>query len=112
MTDSERKQEDNERKAQEDGLNELMLCAGNGDLERIRELVAYGEDVNSQSLVGTTALMYATRNNQLDIVKFLISKGADQNLKSNKGLTAMDIANEFGYTEIIASLKSRHGRRG
>lgn len=105
LTPAQREREDNEKKAEEEGLTEIMVCAANGNLDRIRELVEYGGDVNTRSLSGTTALMYAARNNHLAIVDFLISAGADPKLKSDKKSTAMDIAKKFGHLEIAARLE-------
>jgi hypothetical protein len=97
-------------RAIQDGLGEIMVCAADGNLERLRELVEFGGDVNARSISGTTALMYAARNNHLAIVEFLLAAGADPELKSDKGSTAADIARKFGYLEIAARLK-QHGTR-
>lgn len=105
LTPAQREREDNEKKVEEEGLTEIMVCAANGNLDRIRELVEYGGDVNTRSLSGTTALMYAARNNQLAIVDFLITAGADTKLKSDKKSTAMDVAKKFGHLEIAARLE-------
>lgn len=110
LTPDQKEREDNEKKIGEDGLTEIMVCAANGDLERIRELVEYGGDVNARSASGTTALMYAARNNRLAIVEFLLDAGADPRLKSEKGSTSTDIARKFGHLEIAARLE-QHGTR-
>lgn len=105
LTPNEKEREDIERKAQDEGLTELMVCAANGNLARIRELVEFGGNVNSKSIAGTTALMYAARNNHLAIVEFLLEAGADPTLKSEKQSTAIDIARKFGHSEIAACLE-------
>ena len=110
LSSAQREREDNEKKAREDGLTEIMVCAANGDLERIREVVEYGGDVNARSISGTTALMYAAKNNHLAIVEFLLAAGADPKLKSNKGSSATDIARKCENLEIVARLE-QYGTR-
>lgn len=110
LTPAQREREDNEKKAQKDGLTEIMACAANGDLKRIRELVEYGVDVNARSNSGTTALMYAARNNHLAVVEFLLTAGAIAKLESDKRSTAADIARKSGHHEIAARLE-QHGTR-
>ena len=107
LSSAEKEREDSEKEAREEGLSEIMVCAVSGNLERIRELIEYGGDVNSKSFSGATALMYAARNNHLSIVKFLLIAGADLNLKTDKKSTASDIAKKFGHLEI-AELLERH----
>ena len=107
LTSAEKEREDSEKKAQDEGLTEIMVCAANGNLERIRELVEYGGNVNAKSTSGTTALMYAARNNHLSIVEFLLAAGADAELKTDKKSTSIDIAKKFGHPEIAARLE-RH----
>lgn len=105
LTPAQRKQEDEEKEVEKEGLTEMMACAANGNLERLRELVEYGGDVNARSISGTTALMYAARNNHPAIVTLLLASGADPKLKSDKESTAMDIANRFGHLETAALLE-------
>lgn len=105
LTPAQREQEDIEKKAREDGLTEIMLCAADANLERIRELVEYGGDVNARSNTGTTALMYAAGNNHLAIVKFLLAAGANPKLMSDKKSTAAEIARKFGHLEIAEYLE-------
>jgi uncharacterized protein len=101
--------EDEEKKIADEGLTEMMVCAANGDLVRIRELVSYGVNVNDRSASGTTALMYAARNNQLAVVEFLLSSGADRSKKTDKNSTALDIAKKHGHYEVAAFLEKYAG---
>jgi hypothetical protein len=107
LTPAQREREDNEKKTEEEGLTEIMVCAANGNLERIRELVEYGANINDKTASGTTALMYAARNNHLAIIEFLLSAGANPRLKSDKKVTAADIARKFGHMEIATFLEKQ-----
>lgn len=99
-----RQAEDLERTAERDGLTELMRCAADCDLARMKELINYGADVNATSAVGTAALMYAARNNHLDAVAYLLSVGARRDICSDKGQTAAAIAERFGHAEVAKLL--------
>ncbi len=104
----ERMEEAVASQAAREGLTELMVLASNGDLVRIKELVAFGTSVNTQSPAGTTALMYAARNNHLEVARFLLSAGAGAHVTSKNGSSAVSIAKKFGHGELAAILE-RHG---
>lgn len=109
LSSDEKAREDEEKKIEDEGLTEIMVCAANGDLVRIRELVSYGVNVNDHSPSGATALMYAARNNQLVVVEFLLSSGADVTRKTEKNSTALDIAKKYGHREVAALLEKYVG---
>lgn len=77
-----------------------------GDLETVKKLVQYGEDVNQVSN-GMTPLMYAAKYNRAAIVEFLISKGAKTNVRSDKGMTAMKYAEATNATDVIKVLENK-----
>ena len=92
--------EDAEQRADEQGLTELMRAAANEDLQRVRELLDYGQDPNARSSIGTTALMYAARSGATDIVHALVEAGADVHARSTAGSTASQIAERFGHAGL------------
>lgn len=110
LTPDQRKAEEDESKAGEQGLNELMISSANGNLTRVKEIVTFGIDVNARSNSGATALMYAARNNHLPVVECLLSAGADINASSTKGSTATTIAKKSGHSELVVYLE-QHGAR-
>lgn len=99
-----------ENQAGEEGLTEMMTCAANGDLNRIKELVCFGVDVNAQSKLGTSALMYAVKNNHSAVVDFLLGSGANASLTSAKGSTALLIAEKFQHDDLIIRLKRNNSQ--
>lgn len=93
--------------ANKDGLNALMLAAGNGwadkikgteaeALEAVKLCVAQGLDVNAATDKGDTALHGAANRGADSIVKYLVEKGAKVNAANKRGLTPLDIANGKG----------------
>jgi hypothetical protein len=84
----------------EDGFSELMFYAGEGDLDRVRDLLNYGAVINAQDDRGGTALMYASRNGHIEIVRLLLGLGADTALKTKKGLSAVDAAKHSGHVSV------------
>jgi hypothetical protein len=105
LTVEQRLEEENSTRAEEDGLNELMISSADGNLFRAKELIAFGINVNAQSNSGTTALMYAARNGHLPLIELLVSSGAEINKSSHKGSTAFAIAQKFGHADLCAYLE-------
>jgi ankyrin repeat protein len=83
-----------------------MLASAEGDLQRSKDLVAYGANVNATSYNGSTALMYAARNNHLSIVKLLIENGADKEIENEKKSTALSLSQTYNSNEVNEYLKS------
>ena len=75
-----------------------------GDINKVKELLALGIDINIQDEEGNTALMYASYKEHIEIVKELIKSGANVNIKDRKGKTALDYAREEEYDDIIKLL--------
>lgn len=67
------------------GTTKLMVAANTGDLQRVKELIGRGADINAQDTFGWTALRYAARQKDAAIAKALIDLGADVNLSSKSG---------------------------
>ncbi len=105
LSEKDRQHEDEEKRADEDRLNDLMKAAASGNLARVEELLAYKAfDIDAKSLVGSTALMYAARNGHLKIVERLLSSGANPEIRTDKGSTAEAIARRHGHTNIAERL--------
>ncbi|BFT94534.1 hypothetical protein MNSC_05420 [Minisyncoccus archaeophilus] len=54
----------------------LRQATSEGDLEKVRELIAAGSNLNTKDLKGKTALIYAMEKDYLQIVEELIKNGA------------------------------------
>ena len=74
-----------------------------GDLERVRQLIQYGQDVNSDRY-GTTPLMWAAVWGQDQVVRELIRAGADVNEMNNKKQTVLHRASSCGHSSVVKTL--------
>jgi len=82
------------------------------DLQKVKELVANGADVNAKqpNLVGgrRAPLQVALGGLQPEIAAFLIEKGADPNFADPPGSqTHLMKAAQFGYTDVVLMLLKR-----
>lgn len=89
----------------ENGVTLLMKAAQKGDVEKIRNLIYSGADVNAKDKEGWTALMYAVRyQNDADAVKILLNNKASPLVKNIYGANSMMIAAGFSKNSEIVNL--------
>ena len=81
-----------------------MGAAAEGDLARVRDLLAKGADVNAGDQAGRTALMVAAN---AAVAEALIAKGADVNAKNRGGLTALSFALMWNRIDVAQVLLDR-----
>ncbi|MYF74783.1 MAG: ankyrin repeat domain-containing protein [Gemmatimonadetes bacterium] len=67
-----------------------------GRVDRIRDLVARGADVNARNYKGQTALHCAARAGFVEIVSLLLEHGAE-----------VDLRDRAGHTPLMTALRSR-----
>ncbi|EIE87775.1 hypothetical protein RO3G_12486 [Rhizopus delemar RA 99-880] len=79
----------------------LWVAAGDGQLDRVKELIEGGMDVNSHDQFGYTAMHAAVSYNQPDIVKYLIEKGADVNVEDFEKDTPLFVAETVEMAQIL-----------
>ena len=84
----------------------IWVSAKKGDIESIKQHIAYGTDLNSKgSSRDETALIIASCQGHYEIVDLLINNDADLNIQNDEGVTAQFCAVFFGRTEIVQLLK-------
>src|SRR5436190_1891113 len=81
------------------------------DGERVRALLANGEDPNARNERGETAFSYACASNCLAVAKVLFANGADVNTTDVDGGTPLDWAVCWSSLEFRGWLAGVGGRR-
>ncbi len=85
-------QESSESKAAETTVPLIYLAAKQGNLQKVRELIAAGKDVNAVNATGRSALMSAVQYRNRGIVRELLVEGADVNKVDAQGRSALMLA--------------------
>ena len=84
----------------------IWVSAKKGDIESIKQHIAYGTDLNSKgSNRDETALIIASCQGHFDIVHLLVNNDVDLDIQNDEGVTAQFCAVFFGQTEIVQLLK-------
>ena len=65
---------------------DLHFAAQDGDLARVQQLVARGDDVNAFDDLAKTPLHYAVEFERFEIAEFLIQHGADVNARDEPSI--------------------------
>jgi ankyrin repeat protein len=85
--------------------NNIFEQSIKGDLDRIKEFLEAGVNVNVKDQNGTTALMYACIYDNPEIMKFLLENGADVNVQDPPGRTALIYASMYDCSfELVKNL--------
>ena len=82
----------------------IAAAARDGDLEKVRELINGGADVNSPQSDGTTPLLWAAYHSYPEMVSALIDAGADPNAANRFGVTPLLQASRYGDAAVIQAL--------
>jgi ankyrin repeat protein len=82
------------------GITPLMLAAGEGHDNAVKELIKANVDLDLRNNRGETALILAAAAGKKDVVKALLRAGADRSIADNNGKTALDhaVQNKHGDT--------------
>jgi len=90
---------------QEEKDTELLDAANNNKLDKVKEALDKGANVNAKTFDDWTALQLVSWNGHAEIVFELLEKGADVNMNDNEdGSTALQLASRYGHTEIVSML--------
>lgn len=90
---------------QNDNISQLCKAAMQGDVNKVRSLIATGESVNEKSL-GMTPAMYAARYNRAEVLKVLLLNQANLNIKSDQGYTVKQYAEMSKAADVLKVIDS------
>ncbi|NOZ19742.1 MAG: ankyrin repeat domain-containing protein [Planctomycetes bacterium] len=86
----------------------LRKAAKVGDVERVKQLLDAGADINATDMFSQTALHLAALHGHKDVVQLLIDRGANVNPTDESGATPLNYARSKGHKDI-AMLLGKHG---
>ncbi|OGP52762.1 MAG: hypothetical protein A2Y65_03625 [Deltaproteobacteria bacterium RBG_13_52_11] len=79
--------------------DELFSAVEKNDIQKVKELIAKGADVNVKEEHGNTPLIKAASRGYTEIAELLIAKGADVNAQNwSMGNTPLILAASWGHT--------------
>ena len=82
----------------------IFRAARNGDIDRLKKLLATGAEVNIRERDGLTPLMVASLRGHSAVVQLLIQHGAGVNAQDNKGMTPLLFAS-INYKKFLYAIK-------
>ncbi|KAF2021703.1 ankyrin [Aaosphaeria arxii CBS 175.79] len=80
--------------------NHIVLAASAGDLDRVKDLIANGCDIDSRDGMQETPLIAACRAGQYKMVVCLVAAGADVTLVSKENISALHFLSSFNHQDI------------
>jgi hypothetical protein len=86
---------------------DISIAAEDGDLERVKELVAMGLSVNSRNDNGWPPLNRAAYRGHNEVVIYLLDQGAEIDAKEDSGFTALHLAGMGGMRKTAQLLLDR-----
>ena len=94
----------NQRGGAEYEDNELLMASSEGNIDRVKELLEKGADVNAKDNNDSTALIKASESGHPEVVAMLLKNGADVNAKTTGRTTALIKAILYKHPEIVQML--------
>src|SRR5262252_8383740 len=82
----------------------LAQAAHDGDMARVRAMIADKAGVNQPLGDGTTALHWAAQADDLEVADLLIRAGANVSARSRRGVMPLELASVNGSAAMIAKL--------
>ncbi|QMV46176.1 hypothetical protein HC358_03815 [Wolbachia pipientis] len=83
----------------------LLINARDGNLDKVKDLIAQGANLETKDNNDNTTLHNACSNGHLKVVEYLIEKGASVKAKNKDGKTPLDLAVQKGYTDILQTIE-------
>ena len=87
---------------------DIVECAKRGWTDRVKYLIASGDDVNEQDKDGNCAIVFAARNNDLAMMKMLVEAGASLNVREPGGATLLGWAHYNRSQDMVMYIKQHN----
>jgi uncharacterized protein len=91
-------------RAADDPLSDLMIAIDIGDLQKVKNLLSRGMEVETADEMGNTLLIRASRVGNIKIVEFLLQADAKVNARNAFGDSALMLAALNGNLEVCKLL--------
>lgn len=90
------------------GVSLLMYACEFGDIEMVKKIMTYDDDLERRTPLGCTLLHFAAenknRNNSYDITQFLLNKGVDRTIGTHKfDMKPSDFASHKKVKQLLLS---------
>ncbi|MEQ1838880.1 MAG: ankyrin repeat domain-containing protein [Verrucomicrobiales bacterium] len=85
-------------------IDDLTRSCREGNLNRVKEIVASGVDVSAKDQSGWFPLSVAAAHGQVEVIKCLIDQGADVNERTSKQNTPLIFAASRGHLPAVEFL--------
>ncbi len=86
------------------GNTSFLDAVENGELEKVKEMLASGTDANTTDEHQRSAAYKAAKKGHLEILKVLVEHGADIDMIDNRGTNALYWAALNSHTDVAAFL--------
>lgn len=86
-------------------IGKIFLYAADGNIEKLRERIVKGDEIDATDYRGATPLFYAARNGQIEVVDLLLKNGASTTIRLSGGSTAEDIAAQHGHRNVAERIR-------
>jgi hypothetical protein len=86
---------------------ELLAAAASGNVDRVRQLLDRGANVEVKNAIGATPLMWAAMNGRSEVVELLLERGANVNAATTTGVTGLSAAVSRGHSDVVRMLLER-----
>ncbi|RCH97533.1 hypothetical protein CU098_009340 [Rhizopus stolonifer] len=94
----------NPNKADKAGRTKIFAFTSSGHLDKVKELIKRGADVNHRDNAGWAPLHEAALKGQYDIARYLIQSGAIVNVRGFENDTPLHDACSYGYSDCVKLL--------
>ena len=88
----------------------IHKTANIGNVERVKQLLSSGVDIELRNNAGGTPLHAASANGRIEVVKLLISEGANVNAQNIQGGTPLNLAIGRNHREVADFLRQNNGK--